>query len=258
MKLFLKGTRCFSDKCAIEKRAYPPGQHGKRRVKIVGYGHQLREKQKVKRIYGVLERQFRRYFKDAARRKGVTGHVLLQNLERRLDTVCVRVGFAPSQASARQLVGHGHVRVDGRRVDIPSFRVRAGQVIELDDKMRKNLTVQESLATASGRSIPEWLEFDAPAFDRGALLEVVDPEHRARRRGRAGPLPPPPAAVAGRRFQPRCSGKAFSAPGDWSTRRRPSLRPTAASSRARTRGDSERPSATPCAGSSCPPSGGPE
>lgn len=164
MKLFLKGTRCFTDKCAIEKRAYPPGQHGKRRVKIVGYGHQLREKQKVKRIYGVLERQFRRYFHDAARRKGVTGHVLLQNLERRLDTVCVRVGFASSQAASRQMVSHGHVLVDGRRVDIPSFRVRAGQVIELDEKMRKNLSVQESLATASGRSIPDWIEFDAPAF----------------------------------------------------------------------------------------------
>jgi small subunit ribosomal protein S4 len=164
MKLFLKGSRCFTEKCAIEKRAYPPGQHGKRRVKIVGYGHQLREKQKVKRIYGVLERQFRRYFQDAARRKGVTGHVLLQNLERRLDTVCVRIGFASSQAGARQLVSHGHVTVDGRRVDIPSFRVRAGQVIELDEKMRKNLAVQESLATASGRSIPDWIEFDAPAF----------------------------------------------------------------------------------------------
>jgi small subunit ribosomal protein S4 len=164
MKLFLKGTRCFTEKCAIEKRAYPPGQHGKRRVKIVGYGHQLREKQKVKRIYGVLERQFRRYFQDSARRKGVTGHVLLQNLERRLDTVCVRIGFASSQAGARQLVSHGHVTVDGRRVDIPSFRVRPGQVVELSEKMRKNLSVQESLATAAGRSIPDWIEFDAPAF----------------------------------------------------------------------------------------------
>ena len=176
MKLFLKGTRCFTDKCAIEKRAYPPGQHGKRRVKIVGYGHQLREKQKVKRIYGVLERQFRRYFQDANRRKGVTGHILLQSLERRLDTVCVRVGFAPSQASARQLVSHGHVSVDGRAVDIPSFRVRAGQVVELDEKMRKNLTVQESLSTAAGRSIPGWLEFDAPAF-KAVVKDLPTREH---------------------------------------------------------------------------------
>jgi small subunit ribosomal protein S4 len=160
MKLFLKGARCFGDKCAIEKRAYPPGQHGKRRVKIVGYGHQLREKQKVKRIYGVLERQFRRYFKNAARARGVTGHALLQTLERRLDSACFRIGFAPSQASARQLVCHGHVRVDGRRVDIPSFQLRAGNVIELTEKMTKNLLVQEAMQTAQGRSIPEWLEFD--------------------------------------------------------------------------------------------------
>jgi len=164
MKLFLKGTRCFTEKCAIEKRAYPPGQHGKRRVKIVGYGHQLREKQKVKRIYGVLERQFRRYFHDAAARKGVTGHVLLQGLERRLDTVCLRVGFASSQAAARQMVNHGHVKVDGRRVDIASFMVKAGQVLELDQKMRKNLSVQESMQTAAGRSIPDWLELDAENF----------------------------------------------------------------------------------------------
>ena len=176
MKLFLKGTRCFTEKCAIEKRAYPPGQHGKRRVKIVGYGHQLREKQKVKRIYGVLERQFRRYFQDAARRKGVTGHVLLQNLERRLDTVCVRIGFASSQAASRQLVSHGHVTVDGRRVDIPSFRVRPGQVVELDEKMRKNLSVQESLATASGRSIPDWIEFDAPAF-KAVIKDLPTRDH---------------------------------------------------------------------------------
>ena len=176
MKLFLKGTRCFTDKCAIEKRAYPPGQHGKRRVKIVGYGHQLREKQKVKRLYGVLERQFRKYFKDAARRKGVTGHLLLQNLERRLDTVCFRVGFAPSQASARQLVCHGHVLVDGHRVDIPSFQVRAGQQIELREKSRKNLLIQESMQTAMGRSIPEWLDFDPQNF-KVSVKELPEREH---------------------------------------------------------------------------------
>ena len=164
MKLFLKGTRCFTEKCAIEKRAYPPGQHGKRRVKIVGYGHQLREKQKVKRIYGVLERQFRLYFEKASRRKGVTGHVLLQNLERRLDTACVRLGFAPSQSGARQLVGHGHVLVDGRRVNIPSFQVREGQVIEVSAKMRKNAALISSMETARGRSIPDWLTLDADNF----------------------------------------------------------------------------------------------
>ncbi len=176
MKLFLKGTRCFSDKCAIEKRAYPPGQHGKRRVKIIGYGHQLREKQKVKRIYGVLERPFRRYFKKAAGRKGVTGHVLLQSLERRLDSACVRLGFAPSQNAARQLVGHGHVTVNGRKVDVPSFQLRQGEVIELSEKMKKNLLVQESMATAAGRSIPDWLEVDAPNF-KATVKDLPNREH---------------------------------------------------------------------------------
>jgi small subunit ribosomal protein S4 len=160
MKLFLKGTRCFSEKCAIEKRAYPPGQHGKRRVKIVGYGHQLREKQKVKRIYGVLERQFRNSFEKASRKKGVTGHVLLQTLERRLDTACVRLGFASSQAAARQLVSHGHVLVDGRRVNVPSYQLRQGQSIELAAKAKKNLAIQASVETARGRSIPDWLLLD--------------------------------------------------------------------------------------------------
>jgi small subunit ribosomal protein S4 len=164
MKLFLKGTRCFSEKCAIEKRAYPPGQHGKRRVKIVGYGHQLREKQKVKRIYGVLERQFRNMFVTASRRKGVTGHVLLQSLERRLDTACQRLGFAPSQRSARQLVSHGHLLVDGRKVNIPSYQLKAGQVIELAAGMHKNLGVLASVETARGRSIPDWLSLDADNF----------------------------------------------------------------------------------------------
>ena len=164
MKLFLKGTRCFSEKCAIEKRAYPPGQHGKRRVKIVGYGHQLREKQKVRRIYGVLERQFRNAFEKASQKKGVTGHVLLQSLERRLDTACVRLGFASSQASARQLVSHGHVLVDGRRVNIPSYQLRQGQAIELSAKAKKNTAIQTSVETARGRSIPNWLSLDADNY----------------------------------------------------------------------------------------------
>ncbi len=164
MKLFLKGTRCFSEKSAIEKRAYPPGQHGKRRVKIVGYGHQLREKQKVKRIYGVLERQFRNLFTSASRKKGVTGHVLLQSLERRLDSACVRLGFASSQASARQLVAHGHVLVDGRRVDIPSYQLKEGQAIEIGPSMRKNAALIASMETARGRSIPDWLSLEPENF----------------------------------------------------------------------------------------------
>jgi len=176
MKLFLKGTRCFSEKCAIEKRAYPPGQHGKRRVKIVGYGHQLREKQKTKRIYGVLERQFRLYFRKAAARKGVTGHVLLQSLERRLDTACVRLGFAPSQAGARQLVSHGHVLVDGRRVDIPSYQLSEGQTVEVGLKMRKNAVLLQSLETARGRSIADWLTLDVDNF-KGTIQRLPSRDH---------------------------------------------------------------------------------
>jgi small subunit ribosomal protein S4 len=130
----------------------------------VGYGHQLREKQKVKRIYGVLERQFRIYFEKASQKKGVTGHVLLQSLERRLDTACVRLGFASSQASARQLVAHGHVLVDGRRVDIPSYQLREGQALEVSAKMRKNAGLISSMETARGRSIPTWLTLDAENF----------------------------------------------------------------------------------------------
>jgi small subunit ribosomal protein S4 len=176
MKLFLKGTRCFSEKCAIERRAYPPGQHGKRRVKIVGYGHQLREKQKVKRIYGVLERQFRKFFADAAAGRGVTGHVLLQALETRLDTVVLRLGFATSQAAARQLVSHGHVLVDGRKVDIASYRLRAGQVLEVHPATRKNAQVVASLEMARGRNIPEWLELDADNF-KGTVRSLPTREH---------------------------------------------------------------------------------
>jgi small subunit ribosomal protein S4 len=176
MKLFLKGTRCFSEKCAIEKRAYPPGQHGKRRVKIVGYGHQLREKQKVKRIYGVLERQFRIYFEKASSKKGVTGHVLLQSLERRLDSACVRLGFASSQAQARQLVAHGHVLVDGRRVDIPSYQLREGQTIEPSAKMRKNAGLVSSMETARGRSIPDWLTLDVENF-KATIKSLPNRDH---------------------------------------------------------------------------------
>ncbi len=170
-QLFLKGERCFKDKCAIKRRNYAPGQHGRRRIKLQGYGIQLREKQKVKRIYGVLERQFRLYFKRAAAKKGVTGEILLSFLERRLDNVVYRLGFASSRAQARQLVNHGHFLVNGHKVDIPSYQVRRGDVIELREKSRKNAIIQGNLDTAQGRGIPRWLELDAQNF-KGTVVDL--------------------------------------------------------------------------------------
>jgi small subunit ribosomal protein S4 len=165
MKLFLKGERCFKEKCAIERRGYPPGQHGQRRGrKVLGYGIQLREKQKVKRIYGVLERQFRLYFQEADRRKGITGENLLQLLERRLDNVVYSLGFASSRAQARQIVRHGHVLVDGRKVSIPSFQVRVGQAIAIKEASRANTLIRASIESATGRGVPEWLTLDADNF----------------------------------------------------------------------------------------------
>jgi small subunit ribosomal protein S4 len=162
MKLFLKGERCYTDKCAIEKRNLPPGQHGRaRRAKMVGYGVQLREKQKVKRTYGVLESQFRRYFEAADRQKGVTGELLLQALERRLDNVVYRLGFATSRAQARQLVRHGHFQVNGKKVDIPSYAVRLGDTVALKGASAQNPTIQHAMEEVKGRGIPEWLLFDA-------------------------------------------------------------------------------------------------
>jgi small subunit ribosomal protein S4 len=163
-KLFLKGERCFTEKCAIERRAYPPGQHGKGRTKFSEYGVQLREKQKVKRIYGVLERQFRRYYLAAARRKGVTGVQLLMFLEGRLDNMTYRLGFAASRSEARQLVRHGHFLVNGHKVNIPSFQVKAGDVIELREKSRAIAKLQGNLEAAARRGLSHWLEFDAKAF----------------------------------------------------------------------------------------------
>jgi small subunit ribosomal protein S4 len=158
MKLFLKGERCYSEKCAIEKRNVPPGQHGRsRKAKMVGYGVQLREKQKVKRTYGVLENQFRRYFEAADRQKGITGELLLQMLERRLDNVVYRLGFATSRPQARQLVRHGHFTVNGKKVDIPSYPVRAGDTITVRDKSGQNPTIQHAVEEVKGRGIPEWL-----------------------------------------------------------------------------------------------------
>ena len=165
MKLFLKGDRCFKEKCAIERRAYPPGQHGQRRGRrSSGYGPQLREKQKVKRIYGVLEKQFRNYFKDAERQRGVTGDNLLVSLERRLDNVVYNLGFASSRSQARQLIRHGHIQVDGAKTTIPSYQVKTGQQIQVKEGSRKNEFVRASVETARGRGIPSWLELDPDNF----------------------------------------------------------------------------------------------
>ena len=161
MKLFLKGERCYTEKCAIEKRNFPPGQHGKtRKAKLAGYGVQLREKQKVKRIYGVLEDQFRRYFESADRTRGITGETLLQLLERRFDNVIYRLGLATSRAQARQLVRHGHFLVNGKKVDIPSYSLRAGDVVTVKTASAKNPTIVHAMEEVKGRGIPAWLTFD--------------------------------------------------------------------------------------------------
>ena len=161
MKLFLKGTKCFSDKCPVEKRNFPPGQHGKdRKPKIVGYGLQLREKQKAKRIYFTQEGQFRNYFEKAARTKGVTGELLLQQLERRLDNIVYRLGFASSRRQARQLVRHGHVHVDGRKVNIPSYEVDIGEEIAIRESSRKLPILEQAKDFASHQNAPNWLNID--------------------------------------------------------------------------------------------------
>jgi small subunit ribosomal protein S4 len=175
MKLFLKGDRCFKDKCAIERRNYPPGQHGRRRSKLLGYGIQLREKQKVKRIYGLLERPFRLTFQRAERRKGITGANLLQELERRLDNVVYSVGFAASRAQARQLVRHGHVTVNGRKVTIPSFRVSKGNVVAIKEKSRSNEQIKASVDTARARGVPNWLDLQPETFS-GTVVELPNRE----------------------------------------------------------------------------------
>lgn len=160
-KLFLKGTKCFTEKCPVAKRSYPPGQHGdKGRTKLSNYGLQLREKQKVKRMYGVLERQFRRYFSIAARKKGVTGKTLLQLLERRLDNVVFRIGLAISRAQARQIVRHNQIYVNSRRVNIPSYLVEANDIITLKTKDKAMNKIKEILEVSKDRTVPAWLEFD--------------------------------------------------------------------------------------------------
>ena len=163
MKLFLKGDRCFTEKCAIEKRTYAPGQHGKGgriKSKLQGYGLQLREKQKVKRLYRMQEEQFRLTFQRSAAEKGVVGEVLLGKLERRLDNVVYRLGLATSRAQARQLVRHGHFMVNGRKVDIPSYSLKAGDVVSVRGTSAQNTAIQHAMEEVKGRGIPEWLSFD--------------------------------------------------------------------------------------------------
>jgi small subunit ribosomal protein S4 len=160
-KLFLKGQRCESSKCAIETRPYPPGEHGRGRIKETQYLIQLREKQKARRIYGVLEKQFRNYYQEAARRGGITGENLLRILESRLDNVMYRANFATSRAQARQLVSHGHVLVDGRRVDKPSIRVRPGTELALRERSKNLVAMQHAIDTSGDTGIPEWLEVDS-------------------------------------------------------------------------------------------------
>ena len=171
MKLFLKGDRCFTNKCAIERRNFPPGQHGRRRTKILGYGIQLREKQKVKRYYGLVENQFRLAFGRAERMRGVTGENLLSLLERRLDNVVHRLGFAASRAQARQLIRHGHVVVNGRKVNIPSLTLAQGAVVAIKEKSRQNPLITTAVETAKGRGVPGWLELSAGEF-QGKVLSL--------------------------------------------------------------------------------------
>jgi small subunit ribosomal protein S4 len=171
MRLFLKGDRCYTPKCAVERRTYPPGQHGQGRRKMSAYGLQLREKQKLRKIYGVLERQFRRYFEEAERRPGVTGENLLQLLERRLDNVVYRLGFAGSRSQARQLVAHEHFHVNGRTVNVPSFVVKPGDAIEVRAGSKQLEPIQVSLSAVGSRRMPEWLELDVENL-RGRIVSL--------------------------------------------------------------------------------------
>lgn len=176
MKLFLKGDRCYTGKCAIDRRQYAPGQHGQARgKKPTEYGIQLREKQKARRIYGVMEGQFRRYFAEAARQKGMTGDNLLRLLERRLDNTVYRLGFASSRAEARQLVRHGHFTVNGKRVDIPSYLVRVGEVIAVKDASKSSPRMKEILETLGTRAVPAWLSLDTNAVS-GTVIALPSRE----------------------------------------------------------------------------------
>ena len=164
-KLYLKGEKCYSDKCAFEKRAFPPGQHGQRRPRLSDYATQLREKQKLRRIYGVLERQFRNYFREAARRRGSTGELLLQLLERRLDNVVYRIGFAASRSEARQLVRHNGVLINGKRVNVPSYQVSPDEVITTTQSGREQARIQSAMEMAQQRGIVDWVQVDPGKFE---------------------------------------------------------------------------------------------
>ena len=171
MKLFLKGARCTSDRCALERRNTRPGERRPSRSKMSDYGMQLREKQKVKRMYGIMERQFRMYFERARRQKGITGESLLQILEKRLDNMVYRLGFGPSRSAARQMVRHGNVTVNGRKVDIPSYQVRIGDVIAVGKRLKTSQMVIESLQNASSHGVPPWLELDSEKIT-GKVLNI--------------------------------------------------------------------------------------
>ncbi|MBF0566316.1 MAG: 30S ribosomal protein S4 [Nitrospirae bacterium] len=174
-KLFLKGERCFTDKCSIERRKYAPGQHGQRRAKLSDYGIQLKEKQKVRRIYGLMERQFRKYFAEAERRKGITGTLLLQYLELRLDNIVFRLGFASNRNQARQLITHGHLAVNGRKVNIPSFRVKVGDVVEVLENSKNIGSIAESLTRIEHTGLPGWIEVDAQNM-KGKVVQLPERE----------------------------------------------------------------------------------
>jgi small subunit ribosomal protein S4 len=174
-KLFLKGDRCYTEKCAIDRRKYPPGQHGQGYRKLSDYGIQLREKQKVRKTYGLLEREFRRYFEEAERKKGITGEVLLQLLERRLDNIVYRMGFASNRRMARQLVNHGHFLVNGKRVTLPSYEVKGGDIIEVAESSRDIPEITDSVAKAVHRGIPGWVEVDSENL-KGKVLHIPSRE----------------------------------------------------------------------------------
>jgi small subunit ribosomal protein S4 len=172
-KLFLKGEKCFTDKCPVERRSYAPGQHGQKQTRMSGYGTQLREKQKIRRIYGVLERQFRNYFEKAAQKKGATGETLLQLLESRLDNVVYRMGFATTRAEARQLVSHKAIEVNGKPVNIPSYLLRASDTVTVREKSRAQLRIKSSLELAEANGFPSWVEVDSKNF-KGVFKSVPD------------------------------------------------------------------------------------
>ena len=174
-KLFLKGDRCYTEKCAIDRRKYPPGQHGQGFRKLSDYGIQLREKQKVRKTYGLLERKFRRYFQEAERKKGITGEVLLQLLESRLDNIVYRMGFTSNRRKARQLVNHGHFLVNGKRVTLPSYETKAGDTVEVDESSRDIPEILDSLSKAEHRGIPAWVEIDSGNM-KGKILNIPSRE----------------------------------------------------------------------------------